>query len=256
MIHPSAKLGNGVKIGPYAVVGEHCAIGAGTTLGPHAVIEPYTTLGMDCQIFSGAVLGAVPQDLKFGGEQSYTVIGDRNVIRECVTINRATGHGEVTRVGDDNLIMAYVHVAHNCLVGSHIVLANGVTLAGHVEIEDHVTIGGLVGVHQFTRIGTLAMVGAMARVVQDVPPYMITEGSPPKVFGPNVLGLKRRGLDQETRTLLKRAYKLLYRSDLNVSQALEQIALLGDSEQLRHLMGFVRGSERGLVGKGDREANA
>jgi len=256
VIHPSAKLDDGVKIGPYAVVGEHCSIGSGTTLGPHAVIEPYTTIGSDCQIFSGAVIGAVPQDLKYGGEQSYTVIGDRNVIRECVTINRATGLGEVTRVGDDNLLMAYVHVAHNCIVGNHIVLANAVTLAGHVEVEDFVTIGGLTGVHQFTRIGTMAMVGAMARVVQDVPPYMLTEGNPPKVYGPNVLGLKRRGLDQETRTLLKRAYKLLYRSDLNVSQAMEQIAELGDSEHVRHFLNFIRASERGLVGKGDREANA
>lgn len=256
VIHPSAKLGQGVKIGPYAVVGEHCAIGSGTTLGPHAVIEPYTTIGMDCQIFSGAVVGAVPQDLKYAGEQSYTVLGDRNVIRECVTINRATGLGEVTRVGDDNLFMAYVHVAHNCVVGSNVVLANAVTLAGHVEIEDYVTIGGLVGVHQFTRIGTMVMVGAMSRVVQDVPPYMLIEGNPPKVFGPNVTGLKRRGLDQETRTLIKRAYKLLYRSDLNVSQALEQIAEMGDSEHVRHFLHFIRASERGLVGKSDRGASA
>lgn len=249
VIHPSAKIGQGVRIGPYVVIGEHVVIGDRTTLGPHAVIEPFTTLGKECQVFSGAVVGAIPQDVKYAGEESYTLIGDRNIIRECVTINRATGMGEETRIGDDNYFLAYVHIAHNCLIGNQCILSNAVTLAGHVELEDHVTIGGMVGVHQFCKVGTMAMVGAMARIVQDVPPYMLVEGNPPKTYGPNVIGLKRRGMDQETRTLLKRAYKLLYRSNLNVAMAVEKILELGDAPELAHLIAFIERSERGLVGK-------
>lgn len=252
VIHPSARLGDGARIGPYAVVGEHCTIGSGTVLGPHAVIEPFTTIGRDCQVFSGAVIGGMPQDLKFTGEESYTVIGDRNVIRECVTINRATGMGEETRLGDDNLLMAYVHVAHNCVIGNHAILANAATLAGHVALEDYARLGGMVGVHQFTRVGTLSMVGAMARITQDVPPYMLVEGDPARVHGPNVIGLRRHGLDQAERTLVKRAYKLLYRSDLNMAQALEQVTALGDSEALRHLARFIGASERGVIARAAR----
>jgi UDP-N-acetylglucosamine acyltransferase len=254
VIHPSARLGDGVRVGPYAVVGEHCRVGDGTVLGAHAVIESFTTIGQDCQVFTGAVVGAIPQDLKFGGEESYTVIGDRNVIREFVTINRATGVDHETRIGDDNLLMAYVHIAHDCQIGNRVVLANGVTLAGHVEIEDHVSVGGLCGIHQFVKVGTMAFIGAMTRIVQDVPPYMLAEGTPPKVYGPNVIGLRRRGLEQHERTLLKRAYKLLYRSGLNVSQAVEQITLLGESPYLARLVDFLARSERGLVGKVDRSA--
>lgn len=249
VIHPSAKLGEGVQIGPYAVIGAHTQIGDGTSIGSHAVIDPFTSIGRDCQIFPHAVIGAVPQDLKYAGEESITVIGDRNVIREFVTVNRATGEGEVTRIGDDNLLMAYVHVAHNCLVGSGIVLANNVTLAGHVEIEDFVTVGGLTGIHQFCRVGTMAMVGAMSRIVQDCPPYMTTEGHPPKVFGPNTIGLRRRGVAPDTRNALKKAYKLLYRSGLNVSQALAEMEAMASIPEVRHLMNFVRANERGLVGR-------
>lgn len=256
VIHPSARLGDGVKIGPYAVIGEHTTIGAGTTIGPHAVIEPYTTLGVDCQVFSGAIIGGVPQDLKFAGEESYTVIGDRNIIRECVTINRATGMGEETRIGDDNMFQAYVHVAHNCVIGNQVVMSNCATLAGHVSVEDYAIIGGLAGIHQFCRVGTMAMVGAMSRVTQDVPPYMLIEGAPPRVLGPNVIGLRRRGLESDERTLIKRAYKLMYRSELNFAQALAQIAELGDSPYLRNLIAFVETSERGVVGRSNRAPGA
>lgn len=248
VIHPTARLGSNVRIGPYAVVGEHARIGDRTVLGPHAIVEAYTTLGADCQLYPGAVVGGVPQDLKYGGEESYTVIGDRNVIRECATINRATGVGDETRIGHDNLIMAYVHVAHNCLIGNHVVLSNGVTLAGHIEIEDHVTVGGLCGLHQFIKVGTMAMIGAMSRVVQDVPPYMLVEGHPPKVHGPNTVKLRRLELDAGVRDQLKRAYKLLYRSGLNVAQAMEQIRALGAEPELERLLDFIRRSDRGLVG--------
>jgi len=249
VVHPTATLGARVHIGPYAVVGEHVVLGEGTVLGPHAIIEPHTTLGRDCHVHGGAVVGGVPQDLKFSGERSSTVIGDRNVIRECVTINRATGEGETTRIGDDNLFMAYVHVAHNCVIGNGNVLANGVTLAGHVVIEDLVTIGGLSGVHQFTRVGALGMVGAMTRLVQDLPPYMLVEGHPPRVYGPNLVGLKRRGIEAEDRRIVKQAYKALYRSGLSISQALEEMAAWPDSAVRDQIVTFIRGSERGIVGK-------
>lgn len=249
VIHPSAQLGDGVQIGPYAVVGAHTRIGDGTTIGSHAVIEPFTSIGRDCQIFPHAVVGGVPQDLKYAGEESVTLVGDRNVIREFVTINRATGEGEVTRIGDDNLLMAYVHVAHNCIVGSGTVLANNVTLAGHVVVEDHATIGGLVGIHQFCRVGAMAMIGAMTRIVQDVPPYMTIEGNPAKAFGPNTIGQRRRGLPVETRNAIKKAYKLLYRSGLNLPQAVAEMEAMAHIPEIRHLMGFVRATERGLVGR-------
>lgn len=248
VIHPTATVADDVEIGPYCVIGERCFIDRGTKLGAHVVIEPFTSIGRDCQIFSGAVIGGVPQDLKFQGEESYCVVGDRNVIRECVTINRATAAGNVTRVGHDNLLMAYVHVAHDCEVGNHNVLANGVTLAGHVVIEDHVTIGGMTGLHQFIRVGKMAMVGAMSRLAQDVPPFFLVEGNPPKVYGPNVLGLRRNGVPPEARTQLKRAYKLMYRSNLNLGQAIAEMSKLEASHELRHLIGFLQATERGVSG--------
>jgi len=175
-------------------------------------------------------------------------VGDRNVIREHVTINRATSAGDATRIGDDNLFMAYVHVAHDCRIGDGNVLANGVTLAGHVVVEDHVTIGGMTGLHQFIRVGAMAMVGAMSRLAQDVPPYMLVEGSPPKVYGPNVVGLRRHGVDAAGRTAIKRAYKLMYRSRLNLGQALHEMGKLDPTFEVRHLIGFLQATERGISG--------
>lgn len=251
VVHPSAKLGKGVLVGPYCIIGEGVTIGEGTVLGPHVVVEPMTTVGRDCQLHAGAVLGGIPQDLKFEGEESSTIIGDRNVIREYVTINRATGQGEVTRIGDDNLLMAYVHVAHNCVLGNRLVLSNGVTLAGHVQLEDYAGVGGMTGVHQFTRIGTMAYVGGMTKVTQDVPPFALVEGNPPMAHGLNIVGLRRRGVSPEDRQLLKRAYRLLYRSGLRLGQAIEAIEALEaerESVHVRHLLGFLRATERGLVG--------
>ncbi len=249
VVHSTAKLADGVRIGPYAVIGEQVSIGEGTCVGPHVVIDSLTTIGRQCRIHPGAVVGAPSQDLKHQGEESYLVIGDRNVIRECVTINRATGLGDETRLGDDNLLMAYVHVAHDCIVGNNVILANGVTLAGHVVIEDFAIIGGLTGLHQFIRIGSMAMIGAMSRVAQDVLPYLLIEGNPPKVYGPNSVGLRRRGVTPEARKAIKKAYRLLYRSGLNVSQALEQMdePMRGHPE-IAHLIKFLAGSQRGLIG--------
>jgi UDP-N-acetylglucosamine acyltransferase len=248
VIHPTATLAPGVKVGPYAVVGEQAYIGPGTELGPHAIVEAFTTIGRDCRVHSGAVVGGVPQDLKFQGDESYCVVGDRNVIREHVTINRATAQGDATRIGDDNLFMAYVHVAHDCRIGDGNVLANGVTLAGHVVVEDHVTIGGMTGLHQFIRVGSLAMIGAMSRLAQDVPPYMLVEGSPPKVYGPNVVGLRRHGIDGPGRMAIKRAYKLMYRSNLNLGQAILEISKQEPTFELRHLIGFLQATQRGISG--------
>ncbi|MBI6545325.1 MAG: acyl-ACP--UDP-N-acetylglucosamine O-acyltransferase [Cyanobacteria bacterium NC_groundwater_1444_Ag_S-0.65um_54_12] len=249
VVHPTARLGDEVKVGPYAVVGELVAIGAGSMIGPHAIIDPFTSIGENCQIFSGAVVGGIPQDLKFTGEESYLTIGDHNVIRECVTINRATGRGEQTRIGNGNLFMAYVHIAHNCIIGNHVILANGVTVAGHVEIEDYAIIGGLTGLHQFIRVGTMAMVGAMSRLAQDVPPYMLVQGSPPKVYGPNSLGLRRNGLPAATRDSLKKVYRLLYRSNLNLSQAIQQLAAtIRSIPEIKHLIEFLERSQRGIIG--------
>lgn len=258
VVHSTAKLAEGVRVGPYAVIGEQVSVGEGTSVGPHVVIDSFTTLGRDCQIHPGAVVGGSPQDLKHQGEVSYLVIGDRNTIRECVTINRATGMGDETRIGDDNLLMAYVHVAHDCVIGNHVILANGVTLAGHVVLEDFVTVGGLAGLHQFIRVGAMAMIGAMSRVAQDVAPYLLIEGNPPKVYGPNSIGLRRRSVSPDSRNAIKKAYRLLYRSGLNVSQALSQMdEPMRQVPEIAHLIKFLAGSQRGVTGlAGKSEASA
>jgi len=230
------------------VVGERCYLGRGTRLGPHAVVEPFTTIGRDCHLHAGAVVGGIPQDLKFAGAESYCVLGDRNIVREHVTINRATGEGDVTRIGHDNLLMAGVHVAHDCTIGNGCVLANGVNVAGHVQIEDHVIIGGMTGLHQFIRVGTMAMVGAMSRLPQDVPPYMVTEGNPPVVYAPNVVGLRRHHVSPTARTVLKRAHKLLFRSRMSLAQALGELSKLEQTPEMRHLVAFLQGSARGISG--------
>jgi len=249
VVHPTAKLAEGVRIGPYAVIGEQVSIGSGTVVGPHGIVYGFATIGRDCQIYPGAVIGSPSQDMKHQGEESYVVIGDRNVIREYVTINRATGLGDETRIGNDNLLMAYAHVAHDCVVGNNVILANGVTLAGHVVLEDFVTIGGMVGLHQFIRIGTMAMLGAMSRLAQDVLPYMLIEGNPPKVYGPNSTGLRRRGVSPEARAGIKKAYKLLYRSGLNVSQAVAQMDDgMRKHSEVAHLIRFLGGTQRGITG--------
>jgi len=248
IVHPKAELGLGVSVGPYSVIHEDVIIGDRTQLASHVCIEHGTQIGADCEICPMAVLGGAPQDLKYEGGESGVVIGDRNTIREYVTINRATEPGGLTQIGDDNLIMAYVHVAHNCTLGSGIVLANGVQLGGHVTVEDCAGIGGLTPVHQFARIGTMAFVGGGSRVSKDVPPYMLAAGSPLKVVGINVVGLRRRGVSAETRAELKRAYRLLYRSGLHVRGALEAIeGELSRVPEIEHLVEFVSRSRRGIA---------
>ena len=248
IVHPKAILEEDVEIGPYSLVGENVRIGRGTKIGPYVLLDGWTTIGRNCQIHTGAVLGTIPQDLKFKGAKSFLSIGNNNVIREYVTINRATDEGGETGIGDNNLLMAYVHIAHNCEIGNNVIMANVATLAGHVTIEDKAVIGGLSAIHQFVKIGTVSIVGGCSKVVKDVPPYIKTDGHPLKPYGLNIIGLKRNNFSPKTRTLLKKAYRILYNSKLNVSQAVLRIAEeVENCPQIDHLLQFIRTSERGII---------
>ncbi len=249
IVHPAAHIGEGVTIGPYAVIGEHVTLGAGTTVGPHAVIEGRTEIGRDNRIFQFASIGAVPQDLKFHGEETWLRVGDRNTIREFTTLHLGTedGGGE-TVIGSDNLLMAYSHVAHDCRVGNRVILANGANLAGHVLVGDHAIMGGLSAVHQFSRIGCHAMISGGAMVTQDIAPYTIAQGDRAKVVGLNLVGLKRRGFSDETIRDIKRAYKLVFRSGLRLEDALEEIATQAPvPSEVELFIDFVRNSPRGIA---------
>lgn len=255
-IHPtavvdsSAELGVGVTIGPYSVVGEDVRIGDNTQIASNVVLEPRTHIGRNCQVMAGAVLGGQPQDHKFAGERTYLVIGDNNIIREFATIHRASGEDKATVIGSNNMIMAYCHIGHNCTIGNGVTMANMVGISGHAVVEDKVVFGGLVGVHQMVRIGKLAMVGGFSKVVQDVPPFMMADGRPMKVYGLNVIGLRRNGVTPKARDGLKQAYKLLYRSNLNISQALEAIDNdIEPSVELEYLLQFVRNVKFGHGGR-------
>lgn len=249
IVHPKAKLGAGVSVGPYSVIQERVSVGDGTSVGAHCVLEGQTTIGEDCEIFTGAVIGSIPQDLKYHGEESALVIGDRNKIREYVTINPGTeGGGNKTVLGSDCLLMAYSHVAHDCVVGDHVILANSVALAGHITVEDRAVVGGLVGVHQFSRIGTMAIIGGCSRVIQDIPPYATAVGYPAEVYDINAEGLKRAGVSDEVKTQLRRAFRVLFRSKLSMSHAVEQVqAFPNRSPELEHLLAFIRQSKRGVA---------
>ncbi len=247
VVSPSARIGRNVTIGPYSVIGDDVEIGDGSEIGPNAVIAQYTSIGKDCKIFQFASVGEVPQDLKFKGERSYTFIGDRTVIREGATIHRATGEDNETRVGTDCLLMAYIHVAHNCVLGNHVIMSNLASCAGHATVEDRVVIGGMAGVHQFVKIGRNAMVGGMSKLVQDVVPYTIVDGHPAKVVGLNNVGISRAGIPLESRRLIKKAYKILYRSGLSLAEAIAVIEQEVDScEEVEHFLRFLRNAERGI----------
>lgn len=249
IVHPAAKIAPGVEIGPYAVIGEHVSLGEGTTVGPHAVIEGWTEIGRDNRIFQFASVGAAPQDLKFHGEKSYLRIGDRNMVREFVTLHRGTesGGGE-TVIGNDNLFMAYSHVAHDCIVGNRVILANGATLAGHVQVDDFAILGGLSAVHQFTRVGAHVMVSGGSMVAQDIPPYTIAQGDRAKTVGLNLVGLKRRGFSEESLRAIKKAYKIIFRSGLRQEEALQKIAEeLSSGPELDLFVDFIKNSQRGVA---------
>lgn len=248
IIHEKAELGENVTIGPFTTVGPAVRIGDGTSIGTCVLIDGETTIGANSRIYHGAAIGNPCQDLKYRGERTFVRIGDRVTIREYATINSATGAGQSTVVGSDVLLMAYAHVAHNCVIGNHVIIANAVNLAGHVHVHDFASIGGLTPVHQFVRIGEYAFIGGGSRIPQDVPPFLKVAGSPTRVYGLNAVGLTRRGFTAAQRALLKKAYTILYRSDLNVSQALERIgAELPAADEITLFVDFIKGSERGII---------
>lgn len=246
IVSPRAQLEKDVSIGPYAVIEDETIIGAGCEIGAQAVIKRYTSLGMRNRVFEHTTLGGEPQDVKFSGERSGLVIGDDNLIRESVTIHRASGEGEVTRVGSRNFLMIGVHIAHNCAVGDDNIFANGAALAGHIMVEDHVFLSNDAGAHQFVRMGRYAMVGGKSKIVQDVLPFFITDGNPARVRGLNSVGLRRAGFPLEARRNLKRAYQLLFRSGLPLADALGEMEKSKD-ENVQHLIQFIAHSKRGFT---------
>ncbi len=247
VIDPQAKIGPGVKIGPYAVIGPNVEIGEGTEVMAHVVIDGWTKIGKYCRFFASASIGSEPQDLKFGGEKSFVIIGDYSVFREFVTVSRATGENEETRIGSHCLFQACTHVAHNCNVGNYVIMSNCAGLAGHVTIEDRVVIGGIAGVHQFVKVGRNSMIGGLAKVVQDIPPFVIADGQPARIVGLNSVGLSRAGISEEVRRNLKRAFRILYHSDLNLSQAIDEMEQeLDSSVEVEHFLRFLRDAERGI----------
>ncbi len=249
LVDPGARLGENVTIGPYAVIGAGVEIGEGTMVGPHAVIEGPTTIGRDNRIYQFASLGAAPQDKKYAGEPTRLEIGDRNTIREFCTFNRGTTQDAgTTRIGDDNWLMAYVHIAHDCVVGNQTIFANNAQIAGHVHVGDWAILGGFTVVHQFVRIGAHAMTGMGTILLQDVPPYVMANGNPSAPHGINAEGLKRRGFDPEAIAALRRAYKTLYRNGLKLEEACaEIIAAAKDEAALAPLADFLAAPGRGII---------
>lgn len=248
IIHPGAKLGADCYIGPYCVIGEHVQLGAGCKLHSHVVIDGHTKLGSRNEIFPFAAIGLKTQDLKWKGGITRTEIGDDNVFREYVTIHSATSDGDATRVGSHNNLLAYTHVAHDCTLGSHIIMSNNATLAGHITVEDHVVMGGFAAAHQFCRIGKMAMIGGYTKVVQDVVPFTITDGNPAAARTLNKVGMQRNGVSEESQTALRQAYKILFRDGLTLAKAIELLEKdLSPSAEVKHLIEFIRGSERGIT---------
>ncbi len=255
IIHPEAVLGAEVQVGPFSIIERGVRIGARTRIEAHALIARGANIGEDCRILQGAVVSNPPQDLKYRNEPSDVTIGDRTIIREYCTIHRGTEHGGLhTTVGSDCLLMAYSHVAHDCHIGNCVIIANAVNMAGHVVIEDFASLGGVAVIHQFVRIGSYAFIGGLARVSQDVPPYVLATGNPMKYYGPNAIGLKRRGFTAEQILTIKRTYLYIYRSKLNLTQAVE--AIKNDMEmtpEVAAILKFIDKSERGLIGRNVKE---
>jgi len=255
MIHPTAivdskaDLGSDVDIGAYSIIAPNVQIGSGTVIGPHVVIRPYVEIGPDCHIYQYASIGEIPQAIKFQGEETHVKIGRGSVLREFVTINRGTEFGGgTTEVGEENFLMAYVHIAHDCKTGRNVIMANNATLAGHIVIEDFVTVGGLVAIHQFVRIGDYAYIGGKSAVVKDIPPYVIAAGDRAKLHGLNSVGLKRQGFSQETLSCLKKAYRIIFRIGLTQNEAIERVkAEVEQVPEVAHFIQFIKSSQRGIT---------
>ena len=249
VIHPEARLGDSVRIGPYSVIGPHVVIGEDVHIGSHCVLEGHTTIGKGSRIFTGAVIGSIPQDKKHQDDDKVVlVIGEHNIIREYVTINPGTvDGGGKTVMGDHNLLMAYSHVAHDCSIGNHCVMANAGTLGGHVTLEDRAIVGGLTAIHQFVRLGTFSIVGGCSKVVQDIPPYSLCDGHPAKVRNINYVGLKRSGMDPQVIRTLRRVFRIIFHSGLTKNHALARIEQeFEDGPEIKHLIFFIKTSKRGL----------
>ena len=248
-VDPGARLGDGTSVGAFSVIGSEVTVGADCMIGPHAVLEGPTTIGARCRVLPFACIGTPPQDLKYRGERTTLEIGDDNVFREGVTVHRGTtGGGGVTRVGSRNLLMAQAHVAHDCQVGSDVIFANAATLAGHVTVDDGATIGAFSGVHQFCRVGEQAYVGGYSVITQDALPYVLTVGNRARSFGINVIGLERRKFPPETIQALRQAYRVLFRSKLTLQAAIERLAdEIAACEQVRRLVEFIGASRRGVI---------
>ncbi|MGA2868716.1 MAG: acyl-ACP--UDP-N-acetylglucosamine O-acyltransferase [Verrucomicrobiota bacterium] len=246
IVHPQSKIGSGCEIGPYCVIGEHVALGDNCRLHSHVVIDGHTRLGKGNEIFPFASIGLKTQDLKWKGGITRTEIGDHNTLREYVTVHSATSDGDATRIGSHNHILAYSHIAHDCVIGSHIIMSNCATLAGHVTVEDHAVIS-ISAIHQFCRIGKLAMIGGCSKVVQDVPPFMIADGNPAETRTINKVGMERQGITDDAQNALKQAHKILFREGLSIPNALAKIEKeLPPLPEVQHLVQFVRASERGI----------
>jgi len=249
-VHPNARIGDDVVVGPFTVIEEGAVIGDGCNIGPDVLITKWARLGNELKISKGAVIGTDPQDLKFGEEETTLEVGDRTVIREFATLNRGTHASGKTVIGKDCLLMAYTHVGHDCRVGDNVILSNGVNLAGHVEMDDFVIVGGMTGFHQFIHVGKHCFIGGMSKVRQDVPPYIRAADEPLDYAGVNSIGLRRRGMSSESIMSLKRAYKILYRSGLNVSQALEELKKKVESAEVEEVIRFIENrSDRGMMGR-------
>ena len=248
LIDPTAKLGQEVTVGPYAIVGPHVSIGDRSTVAAHAVLERNVRLGRGVRVGYGTVVGGDPQDLKYRGEETWVEIGDDTIIREYCTINRGSAATGKTRIGERCFIMTYVHIAHDCAIGNDVILANGIQMAGHVTVDDRAIVSGLVPIHQFVRIGTYAFVGGGSRVNQDVPPYTKAVGNPVHLYGLNSVGLQRAGFPAETKLALKRAYRLLFNSDLTVSQGIARARTeLPAVPEVETFLRFIEESQRGVL---------
>ena len=247
IIDKKAKLADDVEVGPYSIIGANVEIAKSAKVGSHVVIDGFTTIGSNCCIFTGAIVGSAPQDLKYKGKRSFLKIGNDNIIREYATLNPGTDEGSSTLVGDGNLLMAYSHIAHDCKVGNGCIIANVGTFAGHVTLEDKVVIGGLAAIHQFVRVGKLAIIGGCSKVVQDIPPFSTCDGHPARVYGLNLVGIERAGVPFEAQKELKKAFRILFHSGLSCRHAIERVLKeINSFEEINYLLDFIKNSERGV----------
>jgi len=249
IVDPKAEIDAHAAIGPYSIIGANVSIGAGAIIGPHVVIDPYVSIGPDCKIFQYASIGTQPQAVKFKGEKTYVKIGRGTVVREFATINRGTAFGTgITEIGEENFLMAYCHVAHDCVTGRQVILANNATLAGHIVIGNYVTVGGFVGIHQFVRIGEYAYVGGKSGVFKDIPPYVVAAGDRAKLYGLNRIGLKRHGFPTATVTELKKVYRIFFRIGITLNEAIERAQAEADHlPEVINFINFIKSSQRGIA---------